>query len=516
MTQHAQRCTNARDDGFVAVRSDRQLTAGEGDDVRAHRSTVSAEVWRIPAKRPARHRHASNLAPVHPFTLTQRLVITVAILASFVTFLDGTVVTVALPAISAELGGGLTTQQWVVDAYLITLSALILLAGSVSDAYGRVLVMRIGLIAFGIASVAVAAAPDPLILIIARALQGAAGALLVPSSLALITATMRADVQSRAIGIWTAFTTGAQLIGPLLGGIFVDYLSWRLVFLINVIPIAITLYLLAKLDLPAHVKERTVDWLSGALCAVGLGAVVFALIEQPNLGWTSPAIWLPGIGGIVLFAVFLLRQQRSTDPLMPLSLFRIRNFGWGNLATLFVYAALSLNGFVVGVYLQQGAGLSATAAGLASLPITILMILLSSRAGAWAGRFGPRIFMTVGPLTMAVGALLLLTVGSTFNYWWQVLPSMIVMGLGLALTVAPLTSAILGAVDEKRSGIASAVNNAVSRVAGLLVVALLATIVGGSLNLDGFHNAAIVTAALMAIGGVVSWIGIRRPVPREA
>ncbi|BDZ40490.1 MFS transporter [Microbacterium suwonense] len=444
------------------------------------------------------------------FTALQRLVVSVAILASFVTFLDGTVVTVALPAISRELGGGIATQQWVVDAYLITLSALILLAGSVSDAYGRITVMRIGLIAFGLASVAVAAAPDPLVLIIARAAQGAAGALLVPSSLALITTTMRGEVQSRAIGVWTAFTTGAQLVGPLMGGLFVDLLSWRFVFLINVLPIAVNLILLAKVQLPQHPRTIRVDWFSGVICALGLGALVFALIEQERMGWSSPAIWIPGAVGILLLAVFLLRQRGSDAALMPLALFRVRNFGWGNLATLFVYAALSLNGFVIGVYLQQGPGLSATAAGLASLPITILMILLSSRAGAWAGRRGPRLFMTVGPLLMAAGALLLLTVGSDFTYWWQVLPAMVVLGLGLSLTVAPLTAAILGAIDEHRSGIASAVNNAVSRVAGLLVVALLSTIVGGTLDLDGFHSAAWVTATLFAVGGVVSWIGIRR------
>lgn len=452
---------------------------------------------------------SSSFAPL------QRLVISVAVLASFVTFLDGTVVTVALPAISRELGGGITTQQWVVDAYLITLSALILLAGSLSDAYGRVLIMRIGLIAFGIASIAVAAAPDPIVLIVARAAQGAAGALLVPSSLALITATMRGGVQSRAIGVWTAFTTGAQLVGPLMGGLFVDYLSWRFVFLINVVPIAVTIVLLGRLKLTEHPSGVKVDWLSGALCAIGLGAVVFALIEQPHLGWQSPAIWAPAIIGAALFALFIVRQKRSPAPLMPLSLFRVRDFAWGNLSTLFVYAALSLNGFVVGVYLQQGAGLSATAAGLASLPMTILMILLSSRAGAWAGRFGPRIFMTVGPLIMAAGALLLLFVAEDFDYWWQVLPGMIVFGLGLSLTVAPLTAAILGAIDEARSGIASAVNNAVSRVAGLLVVAMLATIIGGSLDLGGFHNAAWVTASLLVLGGIVSWIGIRRN-PSEA
>ncbi|MGN8026578.1 MFS transporter [Microbacterium sp. 22242] len=449
------------------------------------------------------------------FTPLQRLVIAVAVLASFVTFLDGTVVTVALPAISRELGGGITTQQWAVDAYLITLSALILLAGSVSDAYGRVTVMRIGLIAFGIASVAVAASFTPLVLVIARAAQGAAGALLVPSSLALITAVMRGEVQSRAIGVWTAFTTAAQLVGPLLGGLFVDLLSWRFVFLINVLPIAVNLILLSRLHLPEPARGTRVDWLSGALCALGLGGVVYALIEQPHLGWASPAIIGTGVGGAALVVVFLLRQRRP-QPLLPLSLFGVRNFAWGNLSTLFVYAALSLNGFVIGVYLQQGAGLKATQAGLASLPITILMILLSSRAGRWSGRYGPRLFMTAGPLIMAAGALLLLTVSESFDYWWQVLPAMIVFGLGLALTVAPLTSAILGSIDESRSGIASAVNNAVSRVAGLLVVAMLSTIVGGRLDLAGFHDAARVTAALMAVGGIVSWLGIRRPVPERA
>nr|WP_157310658.1 MFS transporter [Microbacterium sp. MAH-37] len=445
------------------------------------------------------------------------MVVSIAVLASFVTFLDGTVVNVALPAISDELGGGISTQQWVVDAYLITLSALILLAGSLSDAYGRVLIMRIGLIAFGVASVAVAAAPDPLVLIIARAAQGAAGALLVPSSLALITATMRGPVQAHAIGVWTAFTTAAQLVGPLLGGLFVDFLSWRLVFLINVLPIAVTLYLLTRLKMPEHPRGARVDWFSGILCAAGLGSLVFALIEQPRLGWSSAGIWIPLVAGIAMMAGFLLRQTRVTPPLMPLDMFRVRNFGWGNLATLFIYAALSLNGFVVVVYLQQGAGLGATEAGLASLPITILMILLSSRAGAWAGKYGPRVFMTVGPILMGLGALLLLTVGIEFNYWWQVLPSMLVMGLGLSITVAPLTAAILGSIDESRSGIASAVNNAVSRVAGLLVVAMISTIVGGMLDLAGFHSAALVTAGLMLAGGIVSWIGIRRnPVEADA
>ncbi|MDF2580106.1 MAG: transporter [Microbacterium sp.] len=445
------------------------------------------------------------------------LIVAIASLASSVAFLDSTIVNVALPAIERELGGGLTTQQWAVDAYLLTLSSLILLAGSVSDAYGRLLVLRIGLIGFGLASVAVGLAPDPVFLIAARAVQGAAGAFLVPSSLALITSLLQGHERSRAIGLWTAFTTGASLIGPLLGGLFVDLLSWRYAFLINVIPVAVTLWLVTRL--PVHDERRAdagIDWLGAALCTAGLGGMVFALIEQPNLGWTSPAIWMPLAVGAVMFAAFLLRQRTSRHPILPLGLFRVRNYWTGNLATLFVYAALSLNGFVVGVYLQEGAGLSATLAGLASLPTTVLLIALSPWAGSLAERLGGRLFMTLGPLVMAGGALMLLLVGESFDYWWQVLPGLVVFGLGLGATVSPLTSTILGAIDPERSGIASAVNNAVARVAGLVVIAFLAPIVGGALDLDGFHRAAIVTAALMVAGGLIAFAGIRNSAPSVA
>ena len=445
-------------------------------------------------------------------TTIQRSVLWIAVLGSFVAFLDGTIVNVALPSISEELGGGITTQQWVVDAYLITLGALILVAGSVSDAYGRVLVLRIGLIGFGIASIAIAAAPTAEFLIVARAVQGAAGAFLVPSSLALITSNFTGAAQSRAIGIWTAMTTSAMIVGPLIGGVLVDLVSWRLAFLINVVPIAVTLVLLARGGFrDTRHPGASIDWIGAALCTLGLGGMVYALIEQPNLGWGSPVIWLTLVLGAGMFAAFILRQRTTRHPILPLDLFRVRNFWTGNVATAFIYGALALNGLVVVVYLQEGAGLPATLAGLASLPMTILMILFSSRVGALSGKWGPRFFMTVGPITMGIGALLLLTTTTEFSYWWQILPSMIVMGAGLALTVAPLTSAILGAIEPERSGIASAVNNAVARVAGLIAVALLATIVGGSLDLDGFHRAAIVTAALMIAGGVTSFLGIRNP-----
>jgi MFS family permease len=391
----------------------------------------------------------------------------------------------------------------------VTLGALMLVAGSASDAFGRALVLRIGLVGFGIASVAIAIAPDPGILIAARLVQGAAGAFLVPSSLALITSAFDGPAQAKAIGTWTSFTTGAMVVGPLIGGALVDLASWRLAFLINVIPIAATLWLARGIRDPLQRPDTRIDVLGATMCVLGLGGVVFALIEQPRRGWADPAIAIAAIVGLALFGLFLVRQRTARSPILPLGLFRVRNFWTGNLATAFVYAALSLNGFVLAIYLQQGAGLSATLGGLASLPVTVLMILLSSRAGELAGKWGARWFMTTGPLLMAAGSLMLLLVDDDFDYWWQVLPGMIVFGLGLTTTVSPLTSTILGAIEAERSGIASAVNNAISRVAGLIAVAMIGTAIGGSLDLAGFHRACIIVAALLAAGGLVSWAGIR-------
>ncbi|QZE25883.1 MFS transporter [Brevibacterium casei] len=435
----------------------------------------------------------------------------IAVLASFVAFLDGTIVNVALPAIDRELGGGLVTQQWVVDGYFITLGAIMLVAGSISDAYGRSLVMRIGLIGFGIASVIITVAPDPLTLIIARMLQGAAGAFLVPSSLALISAHFSGVARAKAIGTWTALTTGAMIVGPLIGGVLVDFASWRFAFLINVIPIAITLWLLRGVPDPPRQTKPHIDILGAVLSILGLGGLVFGLIEQPRLGWGHPAIPITLLGGAVLFVLFLLRQKRVSDPILPLDLFRARNFWVGNITTTLMYGALSLNGFVLAIYLQEQAGLSATIAGLASLPTTIMMILFSSTAGRLAGSWGPRLFMGVGPILMGLGSLMLLLVREDFNYWWQVLPAMIVFGLGLAATVSPLTATILGAIEEERSGIASAVNNAISRVAGLIAIALVGTVVGGTLDLSGFYRAAVFVSVLLIAGGLVSLVGIRNP-----
>ena len=450
-------------------------------------------------------------------TRDQRLILTIAILGSFVAFLDSSVINVALPAIRNELGGGLSTQQWVVDAYLITLGSLILLAGSLSDVFGRLVILRIGLVAFGVVSVLIALAPTAEFVIVLRGIQGVAGAMLVPSSLALIMSTFRGAAQARAIGQWTAWTSAAFIVGPVLGGIFVDLLSWRLVFAINVVPIAVTLWMLVVLG---HQDERNrhtrIDYLGAVLGIIGLGGPVFALIEQGNYGWASPAILVPLIVGLVSLVAFVLWQRRAPQPMLPLELFRERNFSMGNIATIFIYGALALGGFIVVVYLQEVAGYAATLAALAFLPSSIGIILFSSYFGRLSGKYGPRIFMTLGPLLGGIGYLTFLTMQESVNYVTQVLPGVVLFSVGLSMTVAPLTSAILGAISARQAGIGSAVNNAVSRIAGLITVALVGVIVVGPLTVDNFHRVIIVTAALLFAGAVVSFVGIRNPARTEA
>ncbi|MEV1129606.1 MFS transporter [Agromyces sp. NPDC049794] len=439
-------------------------------------------------------------------------VLVVAIVVSFIAFLDGAIINVALPAIAAELGGGLMLQQWAVDAYLLTLGALILLAGSLSDSFGRLRIIRIGLYGFAATSVLCAVAPDGVVLVIARGLQGAAGALLVPSSLALIISTFPQSEQGRAIGRWTAWTTAAFLVGPLFGGALVDLVSWRLVFWINVLPIAIVLLVMHALGRdPANPDRARIDWVGAALGVVGLGGTVFALIESGRLGWASAGVILPLVVGIVALGVFVWWERRAPHPMLPLNLFAARNFAAGNLATLFIYASIALGSFVMTIFLQETGGFSATLAGLATLPPTVILVLLGAWFGTLSTRFGPRIFMTAGPIIMAAGYLLTVSVQPELNYWVHFLPGVLVVGLGLAVTVAPLTSAILAAVDPARAGIGSAVNNAVARIAGLVAIASIGVIAGAQLDVDGYRRAAIVVAASLAVGGVISWIGIRNP-----
>ncbi len=447
-------------------------------------------------------------------TRQQRLVLVIAVLSSFVAFLDSSVINVALPAMTDELGGGLSVQQWIVDAYLITLGSLILLAGSLSDVYGRIVVLRVGLIGFGVASVLIAVAPTAELVIVFRALQGIAGALLVPSSLALIMSTFRDAAQGKAIGQWTAWTSAAFLAGPILGGLFVDFLSWRLVFAINVVPIAVTLVLLAMLD-QKDVRRPGVriDYPGAVLGIVGLGGPVFALIEQGTYGWSSPIIFVPFAVGLVSFAAFLWWQTRAPQPMLPLELFRIRNFSAGNASTALVYGALSIGGFIVVVFLQQVAGLPATLAALAFLPVSIANVALSSWFGGLSGRYGPRLFMTFGPILAGAGFLLMLRITEVVTLI-DVLPGVLVFAVGLSMTVAPLTSAVLGSVPVVQAGIGSAVNNAIARVAGLVAIAMLGVIIVDDLDVAGFHRVLIITAALMVAGGLVSFFGIRNA-PRK-
>ncbi len=443
-------------------------------------------------------------------TRQQRRVLIVCILASFVAFLDGSIVTVALPAIAHDLGGGLFIQQWVVDAYLITLGALILIAGSFSDLFGRRRVLAAGLIGFLVTSLLCAVAPNGLFLIIARTLQGVAGALLVPSSLAYIISMFSGPGQSKAIGSWTAWTGTANIIGPLLGGVLIDMLSWRLIFAVNVVPVVITLYLLRLLKHDGHRNpDARVDTIGAVLCAIGLGGTVYALIEHARFGWGSPVIYLPLLAGIVNMVLFVWYEHRASQPMLPLGLFRVRNFSVGNIATFAIYAGLSVMAFIVVLFVQQVGGYTAVQAGFTILPVTICLFLFSSLIGKLSERYGPRFFMGVGPVIGGVSLLYLLRVDSSVAYWTQLFPAILGFGLGLCITVAPLVSAILGSIQSERAGIASATNNAVARIAGLLAIAGLAIVTGPQLTVQSFHRGIVMVAVLLITGGVISAIGIQ-------
>lgn len=451
---------------------------------------------------------------VQPSTPMQKKVLVVAIVASFIAILDGFVVNLALPAIGRELGGGLVIQQWVVDAYLLTLGALILVAGSLSDHFGRARILQWGLAGFALTSVMCGLAWNGEILVVARALQGIAGALLVPSSLAMIVTSFSGPPQSKAIGQWSGWTSAAAIVAPLIGGVSVDLLSWRVIFFINVVPAAAIWPMLAALraDDAARDRSQRIDYAGALLAMIGLGGPVFAFIEQGRLGWESPFVWAPLLLGAVALGFFLFHEGRTADPMLPLRLFAIRNFGWGNLATLAIYGGISLGFFILGIYLQQVGGMGATLAGIALLPGTVILMLTASYFGGLAGKYGPRWFMTVGPLLCGAGFLMSLSVQEPLDYWTQVFPGQVVFGLGLTTLVAPLTAAILGAVPPEEAGIGSAVNNAVARIAGLICIAFAGLIVGPVFTRDGLYNALLVTAGLFVLGAVASAVGIRNPV----
>jgi EmrB/QacA subfamily drug resistance transporter len=411
-------------------------------------------------------------------TRKQRLTLVATILGSTIVFLDATVVNVALPKIQSDLHTGLAGQQWVVEAYALSLVSLLLVGGSLGDLYGRRRLFVIGLTGFGVTSALCAIAPSEGALIAARALQGIAGALLVPGSLAILAATFEGESRGRAVGLWTAWAGISTLAGPAGGGLLVQ-VDWRLVFWVNLPLIAFTLWLTRR-----AVDESSdpaacpgIDAVGIALSATGLGGPVFALIEQPAHGWGDPLVFVPLLAGIVGFAGFIGWERRARAPLLPLELFRSHDFSAVNLATFCVYAGLTCAFFFLTLFLQQVAGYTPFEAGAATTPTTVMMFLLSGRFGALASRIGPRWPMGFGPI-LAAGALLWLTrLDSHPSYLVDVLPAMVLFGLGLSMTVAPLTTTVLDSVQERHAGIASGVNNAVSRVAGVLAIAALGAVI---------------------------------------
>jgi EmrB/QacA subfamily drug resistance transporter len=439
-------------------------------------------------------------------TAEARWVLLATVLGSGVAFLDGTIVNVALPSIAEDLDASLADLQWVLDAYLVTLSALVLLGGSLGDRFGRRRVFLFGLAGFTGASALCAAAPNVEVLILARGLQGVGAALLVPGSLAILSAVFHPDDRARAVGAWSGLGGVASAVGPFLGGWLIDSVSWRLAFFVN-LPFAAVVVIAARHvpETRSHDEEH-LDLQGAAAASVGLALLTFGLIESSTVGV---------VGGLVLLAGFLVLELRSQHPMLPLGIFRNRQFSGANATTLAVYAALSGAFFLLAVELQSALGYSALEAGSALLPVTLIMLALSARAGALAQRIGPRLPMAIGPLGVAGGLLLWMRVDAGATYLGAVLPGAIVFGLGLSLTVAPLTATIMAAADEEHLGVASGVNNAVARVAGLLAVALLPTLVGldtagsaGALD-SGVDKAMAVSAGLAVLGGVIAFLTVR-------
>lgn len=459
----------------------------------------------------------ADTAPIRFGTVQARWVVVAAVLGSGVVFLDGTAVNVALPAMSADLGASVRGLQWILDGYLMTLSALLLLGGSAGDRYGRRRVFMAGLGGFVAASVLCGLAPGVGFLITARALQGMAGALLVPASLSIISSAFDGADQGRAIGAWSGLAAVAGAAGPLLGGWLVDAASWRLIFFLNV-PVAAAAAWIAVRHVPEMSDEDAgpLDLPGAALVSVGVALVAYGLIEHGQ----GPLSLAAGLGGVAAVAGFVAVERRSTHAMLPLSLFRSGQFTGANLATVAVYGAMSAAIFLVVLRLQVTLRYSALEAGASLLPFTALMLLLSARVGGLAQRVGPRAPMTVGPLLSAAGLLLFSGLGPGDGYVDAVLPAVTLFGLGMTVTVAPLTSAVLAAVDRRRAGVASGVNNAAARLAGLLGIAIIPAVAGiggdtgvaGTLD-HGYAAALRISAAVCAAGGVISWLLVRAAAP---
>jgi EmrB/QacA subfamily drug resistance transporter len=459
-------------------------------------------------------------------TSAGRWVLAVTILGSGIAFLEATVVNVALPKIGSDLDADVAGLQWVLNGYLLTLAALILLGGSLGDHFGRRRIFIVGVIWFTAASALCALAPNIEILVGARVIQGVGGALLTPGSLAIIEATFHPDDRARAIGAWSALGGIAAAVGPLAGGYLIDAVSWRAIFLIN-LPLGAFVVYQAHRHVP-ETRDPTVtgavDVPGSALAALGLGGITFALIQAPEQGVVSASVLAALAIGLVASLLFFRAERRSGQPMLPLEIFSSPQFTGANLVTFVVYAALGGVFFLLIVFLQISLGYSPIAAGAASLPVTALLLLLSARAGALAQRIGPRLPLTFGPILIALGLLMMRGIQIGDSYVGAILPPILVFGFGLALVVAPITATVLAAADPNHAGVASGVNNAVARTAQLAAVAVFPLIAGlsGSDYQDpaalahGFHTAMLAAAVLSAAGGVLAWLTISNDILERA
>jgi EmrB/QacA subfamily drug resistance transporter len=449
-------------------------------------------------------------------------VMLLAIMVSMVVFLDGTVVNLALPATERDLGGGMCSQQWVVDGYLLAVAAMVLPGGAISDLFGRVPVMRCGLAAFGAGSVLAATAGTPAMLIAGRLVQGLGGAFLVPGSLALINSSFERADRPAAIGSWTAWTGSAFALGPLLGGLTVDFLGWRWIYVLSAIPVAIGFALTFWLRrMPGPSERPRVDVAGAALSAVGLTATVYALIEQGRRGWDDPRVRVALVVGVAALLAFVAWQRRARHPMVPPGLFTTRNFTGANLVTAFVYGGITMGSLAIALYLIEVAGYSATAAGLITLPSPIMSLLFARGVGGLAARIGPRIFLMTGPALAGLGLLLIRPSAHGLHILTDVLPGRILLAIGMVLAVTPLTAVNLSAVKSAHSGIAAAIQNATGRTSALIAVACVGLITANRLTDASFTRLLQVSALLFFIGAVIGGLAIRNsfvhaePVPDE-
>jgi EmrB/QacA subfamily drug resistance transporter len=450
-------------------------------------------------------------------------VIVATVLGSGIAFLDSTVVNVALPHIGEDFDVGVADLQWVLSGYLLSVSSLILLGGSLGDRFGRKRIFQLGVVIFALASLLCAVAPTAPMLVVFRVVQGIGGALLTPGSLAILEASFQPGDRGRAIGAWSGLSGVAGAIGPFVGGWLVDAASWRWIFLIN-LPLAAAVLVITARHVPETADpeaSHSIDYPGAVLIGLGLGGVTWALIAAGDDGWGDPVVWGPLLVGVAALALFVPVERHSRAPMLPPTIFASAQFRAANLVTAAMYAALGGIFFLLVVQLQNVLGYSAVEAGAASLPITLMMLGLSARSGALAARIGPRLQMTVGPLLVGLGALLMTRIDAGVSYVSGVLPAVTVTGLGLATVVAPLTATALAAVEDRYAGVASGVNTTVARVAQLVAVAglpLLAGITGRS-YLDpaefssGFRTAMIIMAAVSVLGGVLGFLTVRNPEP---